>query len=62
MPLPIENPSKSRLVEMGLRQPELISRLGYKNFSLGLRGLSRFCADAGQLGALSWIGISGSSS
>jgi hypothetical protein len=38
---PIENLIESRLAEMGLRRPELISRLGHKNISRGLRSLAR---------------------
>ncbi len=35
MPLMIENLIESWLAEMGLRRPELIARLGYKNISRG---------------------------
>jgi hypothetical protein len=37
MPLPIENLIESLLTELGLRRPELISQLGYKNVSRGFR-------------------------
>jgi len=43
MPLAIENRIESRVAEM-LRQSELISRLGYKNISRGLRSLARLSA------------------
>jgi hypothetical protein len=42
MPLPIEN--LIEVGEMGLRRSELISRLGYKNISRGLRSLARLSA------------------